>query len=88
MLRTLAAAAALGLALATNPAAADVTVHVLHVDPNSRALWEGIADDYNKTHSGVKVVVEYLENEAFKAKLPISCNRTTGRTSSIAGPAA
>ena len=69
-IRTLAAAAAIALALGANQAAADVTVHVLHVDQNSDALWKQIAEDYNKAHPGVKVVVEYLENEAFKAKLP------------------
>ena len=33
-------------------------------------LWKQIAKDYNTTHPGVKVVVKYLENEAYKAKLP------------------
>src|SRR5579863_2340223 len=69
-IRTLAAAAALALAFGASQAVADVAVHVLHVDQNSDALWKQIADDYNKGNPGVKVVVEYLENEAFKAKLP------------------
>src|SRR5262245_362332 len=68
--KSLAATAVFAFGLGVAQAWADVTVHVLHVDQNSDPLWKQIADDYNKTHPGVKVVVEYLENEAFKAKLP------------------
>src|SRR5262249_49643144 len=68
--KSLAAAAALVLGLGAVQASAEVTVHLLHVDQSSDPLWKQIADDYNKAHPGVKVVVEYLENEAFKAKLP------------------
>ena len=63
----------LGLALAfwaTPAGAQDVTVRMLHVSQTNHPLWQQIAEDYNKTHPGVKVVVEYLENEAYKAKLP------------------
>ncbi|RBP16119.1 carbohydrate ABC transporter substrate-binding protein (CUT1 family) [Roseiarcus fermentans] len=54
------------------PAFADTNVTVLHVseNPAQRGLWEKIAADYNASHKGVNVQMKYLENEAFKAKLP------------------
>ena len=54
------------------PAYADTHVTVLHVseNPAQKAVWEKIANDYNAAHPGVKVEFKYLENEAFKAKLP------------------
>jgi len=70
MLRRIVAGAALAFATAVAPAAADVTVRLLHVSQTNHPLWQEIAENYNKTHPGVKVVVEYLENEAYKAKLP------------------
>jgi raffinose/stachyose/melibiose transport system substrate-binding protein len=61
----------MALALATGAAAAeDVTVRMLQVNQTNQPLWEQIAENYNATHPGVKVTVEYLENEAYKAKLP------------------
>ena len=64
----LAAGAALALCAAT--ARADVTIHLLHVDQVDGPIWKQIATDYEAGHPGVHVVVDYLENEAFKAKLP------------------
>jgi raffinose/stachyose/melibiose transport system substrate-binding protein len=65
------AAAGLALALgAAGPAFADVTIHLLHVSQTNDPEWKAIADAYNKSHPGTTVVVDYLENEAFKAKLP------------------
>src|SRR5271169_5357850 len=60
------------LAFGATAAWADTTVTVLHVseNPTQKALWEQIAKDYNAEHKGVKVEFKYLENEAFKAKLP------------------
>ena len=60
------------LAALSLPALADTTVTVLHVsdNPDQKAVWEKIAADYNASHKGVKVEFKYLENEAFKAKLP------------------
>jgi raffinose/stachyose/melibiose transport system substrate-binding protein len=60
------------LAALSLPALADTTVTVLHVsdNPDQKAVWEKIASDYNASHKGVKVEFKYLENEAFKAKLP------------------
>ena len=65
----LATACAAGLAA---PALADTTITVLHVDEVKAAqkLWDQIAADYSAAHPGVKVEFKYLENEAFKAKLP------------------
>jgi raffinose/stachyose/melibiose transport system substrate-binding protein len=64
-------AAAVLAALAV-PAFAETNVTVLHVSENNgqKALWDKIASDYNAAHPGVKVQMKYLENEAFKAKLP------------------
>ena len=54
------------------PAYAETHITVLHVSENAaqKAVWNKIADDYNAAHPGVKVEFKYLENEAFKAKLP------------------
>ena len=70
-LRHLAVSAACLAAFAL-PAFADTHVTVLHVseNPAQRGLWEEIAKDYNASHKGVTVEMKYLENEAFKAKLP------------------
>jgi raffinose/stachyose/melibiose transport system substrate-binding protein len=56
----------------TVPAYAETHITVLHVSENAaqKAVWNKIADDYNAAHPGVKVEFKYLENEAFKAKLP------------------
>ena len=66
------ALASLAVALGAGVASADTTVTVLHVseNPGQKAVWEQIAKDYNAEHKGVKVEFKYLENEAFKAKLP------------------
>jgi raffinose/stachyose/melibiose transport system substrate-binding protein len=70
-LRHLALAAVCAAAVCA-PAYADTHVTVLHVseNPAQKAVWNKIADDYNAAHPGVKVEFQYLENEAFKAKLP------------------
>ncbi len=56
----------------TVPAYAETHVTVLHVSDNAaqKGIWDQIANDYNAEHKGVKVEFKYLENEAFKAKLP------------------
>jgi raffinose/stachyose/melibiose transport system substrate-binding protein len=66
------ALASVAIALGAGMAWADTTVTVLHVseNPAQKAFWEKIAKDYNAEHKGVKVEFKYLENEAFKAKLP------------------
>jgi raffinose/stachyose/melibiose transport system substrate-binding protein len=64
-----AAACVAGLSV---PALAETNVTILHVNEvaPAKALWDKIAADYNAAHPGVKVQFKYLENEAFKAKLP------------------
>ena len=65
-------AAALALGLGSAAADAQTTVRMLHVDtnPNTQALWDQAAADFETEHPGVDVDVQYLENEAYKAKLP------------------
>jgi raffinose/stachyose/melibiose transport system substrate-binding protein len=66
------ALASVSVALIATAAFADTTVRVLHVsdNPGGVALWKKIASDFEAQNKGVKVDVQYLENEAFKAKLP------------------
>ncbi len=65
------------------PAFADTTVTILHVsdDKTTQALWDQIAKDYEAQHPGVKVQFKYLENEAFKAKLPTMLQADDSRPS-------
>ncbi|HZZ61973.1 MAG TPA: extracellular solute-binding protein [Roseiarcus sp.] len=60
------------LAALTAPALADTKIKILHVNnnPAAIALWDKIGKDYEADHKGVQVEFQYLENEAFKAKLP------------------
>src|SRR5581483_2053276 len=67
----------LGLAVAAcllgvNVAAADTTVKWLHIEVNPAQvkIWEEVARSYEASHPGVKVEMQFLENEAYKAKLP------------------
>ncbi|MBI3513433.1 MAG: extracellular solute-binding protein, partial [Proteobacteria bacterium] len=69
--RQLLAAGALVLAGLATPAAAQVTVKQLHVEqnPNASGYWNDLARKYEAGHPGVKLDVQYLENEAYKKKL-------------------
>src|ERR1700723_2897305 len=53
-------------------ASAETTIKILHLQkvPGVLAIWQEAAQTYEKAHPGVKVEFDYLENEAFKAKLP------------------
>ena len=68
--RLLLAAAALSLAIGA--AAADTTVKWLHLEMNPAQvkIWEEVARAYEAAHPGVKIEMQFLENEAYKAKLP------------------
>ena len=79
-LRHLAFAAAC-LAALTAPAFADTNITVLHVseNPGQKAVWDKAAADYNAQHKGVNVQFKYLENEAFKAKLPTMLQSSDSR---------
>jgi len=51
---------------------AETVIKILHINPQPRvlAIWKEAAQQYEGAHPGVKVQFDYLENEAFKAKLP------------------
>src|SRR5580700_2410463 len=53
-------------------APAETVVKILHLQSNAKiiAIWQEAANRYESAHPGVKVRFDYLENEAFKAKLP------------------
>jgi raffinose/stachyose/melibiose transport system substrate-binding protein len=40
------------------------------VDPNQVKIWEEVARDFEAKNPGVKIETQFLENEAYKAKLP------------------
>jgi len=50
---------------------ADVTVRMMHVEQNQdiSGYWNDIAKRYEAAHPGVKVELQYLENEAYKKKM-------------------
>jgi raffinose/stachyose/melibiose transport system substrate-binding protein len=68
----LAAATGLCVLLGAGGVAAKTVVKWLHLelDPKFVATWEGIAAKYEAQHPDVDVQLQFLENEAFKAKLP------------------
>lgn len=70
-LRTLAFAVG-GLTLAAVSAAAQTTVKWLHIEQNpvQVKIWEEMARKYEAKNPGTKVEMQFLENEAYKAKLP------------------
>src|ERR1700686_2354482 len=53
-------------------APAETVVKILHLQSNAKiiAIWQEAAQKFEKAHPGVKIEFDYLENEAFKAKLP------------------
>ena len=59
------------LAIGQGAATAQTTVKWLHLEDNPRnlAAYEQVAADYEATHPDVTIEMQYLENEAFKAKL-------------------
>jgi raffinose/stachyose/melibiose transport system substrate-binding protein len=63
---------AAGLTLAVGAAAADTTVKWLHIEVNPAQvkIWEEVARAYEAAHPGVRIEMQFLENEAYKAKLP------------------
>ena len=66
------AALAAGMWLsAAGALAADTTVRLMHVDqnPDTGAFYNDVARRFESTHPGVKVEIQYLENESYKKKL-------------------
>ncbi len=62
-------------ALLASPAAsarADTLLKIVHpeTNPAEQAFWQRIGNDYQASHKGVSIQFQYLENEAYKAKLP------------------
>jgi raffinose/stachyose/melibiose transport system substrate-binding protein len=84
-LRQLAFLAAACVTALTAPAYAETDITILHVNNNVAAttLWDKIAADYEKEHPGIKVQFKYLENEAFKAKLPTMLQSDDSRPSAF-----
>lgn len=64
--------AAAALAFSAGTAAAQTTIKWLHIEvnPNQIKMWEEAARAYEAKTPGVKIEMQFLENEAFKAKLP------------------
>ena len=67
-----AAFAATVLLLTAGIAAAQTTIKWLHLEanPNQLKIWEEVARDFEAKNPGVKVEMQFLEAEAYKAKLP------------------
>ena len=65
-------ATALALLIAAGTAAADTTIKWMHleINPTYLGVWQQIVKNYEAEHPGTKVEMQFLENEAFKAKLP------------------
>jgi raffinose/stachyose/melibiose transport system substrate-binding protein len=63
---------AAALALSGSAALAQTTVKWLHIEANPVVvkIWEEVARDFEAKTPGVKVEMQYLENEAYKAKAP------------------
>ncbi|MDO8358486.1 MAG: extracellular solute-binding protein [Devosia sp.] len=59
-------------ALLSGSALAQTKVTLMHVETGKPLLaaWEKIASDFEAGHPGIDVEIQFLENEAFKAKLP------------------
>lgn len=70
--RGLFALSTLALLVASVPAYAQTTIKWLHLEaiPARLATWQEIATAYEAAHPDVKIEFQFLENEAFKAKLP------------------
>lgn len=68
----LLAMTAVSLMAGTSLASAQSTIKWLHLEVNPARLgvWQDIAKQYEASHPDVKIEFQFLENEAFKAKLP------------------
>ncbi len=67
------ALASMGVALGATAAFADTTIRWLHLsndDAGTVELYNKIIHDFEAENKGVKIQLQDLENEAFKAKLP------------------
>ena len=64
------ASAATTLFMAGSALAVDITWMHVETNENSLKVWQSIADAYQKDHPDVNIQLQFLENEAYKAKLP------------------
>ncbi|WP_127145856.1 ABC transporter substrate-binding protein [Pelagibacterium montanilacus] len=57
---------------ATGAAQAQTEVRWMHIetDPGYLEVWEDMVEEYNAANPDVNVTMQFLENEAFKARLP------------------
>jgi len=71
LLKCLALIAA-AVTLTAGNAVAQTTVRWLHIEANPAQvkIWEEVARGFEATNPGVKIEMQFLENEAYKAKLP------------------
>ena len=71
LLKCLALVAA-ALTLTAGNAVAQTTVRWLHIEANPAQvkIWEEVARGFEAKNPGVKIEMQFLENEAYKAKLP------------------
>ncbi|KXF75015.1 ABC transporter substrate-binding protein [Paramesorhizobium deserti] len=71
-LSALVAVTGMTFLLGTGAAAAQTVVKWLHLEtvPSYVKVWEEIAAKYEAEHPDVDIQLQFLENEAFKAKLP------------------
>ena len=53
-------------------ASADSTIRWMHVEqvPANLEVWNKIAKEFEAKHPGVKIELQFLENQAYKAKMP------------------
>src|SRR4051812_21626817 len=60
------------LLLTAGVAAAQTSIKWLHFEanPNQLKIWEEVARDFESKNPGVKIEMQFLEAEAYKAKLP------------------
>ena len=63
---------AVGLTCLISSVRADTTLKWLHIEvnPNQVKIWEEVARDFEAKNPGVKIEMQFLENEAYKAKAP------------------
>src|ERR1700761_4007095 len=66
------AVSAIMLGAGASAASAVDTIKWLHLEnnPANVKVWQDIAASYEASHPNVKIQLQFLENEAFKAKLP------------------
>ena len=67
-----AAAGFAALAVTANTASAETVIKWLHLEAQEPVVevWRQVADEFEQANPGVTIEMQFLENQAFKAKLP------------------